>query len=320
MFGIDRLLLELSDIVIRSLVQRMIRLYPFYSGAGTVAHGRIPKSLTARPELVVTRLNDGSSILVYAHDPLGRTVFYTGDYDPRVTWVLRRLLRPGDCFLDIGANMGVLSLIGARLVGATGCVHAFEPQPSLARNLAVSADLNDYSWLHVHEVALSDSDGAAEFHVSDEATVFGSLEQDCGPNNRSIRVQVRRAESFLHELQLPSIRLLKIDVERHEEAVFRGAGDYLAKNTPAAIIFESQSDGTPFLERGTVRQIQRLGYDFFRIPKPMVRMGLVPVSANGQGGHEPAGGGPHGEDGYDFVALSLDPRHRDARAALGVRT
>lgn len=49
---------------------------------------------------------------------------------------MRRLLRPGDVVLDIGANMGYMSIMASRFVGASGHVHAFEPSPEIPRQPA----------------------------------------------------------------------------------------------------------------------------------------------------------------------------------------
>jgi len=57
-----------------------------------------------------------------------------------------RELRAGDVFLDIGANVGFYTLFAAQRVGAGGCVHAFEPEPSTFESLRRSVEANDFSW------------------------------------------------------------------------------------------------------------------------------------------------------------------------------
>src|SRR3989442_13351056 len=63
--------------------------------------------------------------LAYAcdlRDGLMREVYLTGRYEPQETALLRHLLRPGMTLVDVGANWGYFTLVGAHLVGASGCV------------------------------------------------------------------------------------------------------------------------------------------------------------------------------------------------------
>ena len=60
------------------------------------------------------------------------TQMYFGTYQPEVFLLMRRFMRPGDTFVDVGANIGYLSALGMGLVGASGEVHSFEPVPQYA--------------------------------------------------------------------------------------------------------------------------------------------------------------------------------------------
>ncbi|MEO6238809.1 MAG: hypothetical protein ABIQ52_17575, partial [Vicinamibacterales bacterium] len=72
----------------------------------------------------------GTEILVDITDATGRMhYFYDEPYEPELAAAVRDALRPGDVFLDIGANVGFFSILAARLVGDSGRVVAFEPHP-----------------------------------------------------------------------------------------------------------------------------------------------------------------------------------------------
>src|SRR5580692_3629744 len=62
-------------------------------------------------------------------DYRGTAPMYFGSYAPLVINAMKRYLRPGDTFFDVGANIGYLSAIAAGLVGRNGQVHSFEPVP-----------------------------------------------------------------------------------------------------------------------------------------------------------------------------------------------
>ena len=96
----------------------------------------------------------------------------------RIGWICRKVLRPGDTFVNIGANFGLVSLVGAKAVGPTGHVHSFEPQPDVAEMLRKSAARNGMKQLAVHEVALSDSEGIMTLQVPEGHSGSASLRLD----------------------------------------------------------------------------------------------------------------------------------------------
>ncbi|MDW8320126.1 MAG: FkbM family methyltransferase, partial [Armatimonadota bacterium] len=59
--------------------------------------------------------------------------------------VLRQLLRPGDVYIDVGANIGHLALEAAQCVGEAGQVYAFEAHPTIAQYLRENVQLNRFS-------------------------------------------------------------------------------------------------------------------------------------------------------------------------------
>ncbi|MFO0957337.1 MAG: FkbM family methyltransferase [Isosphaeraceae bacterium] len=152
----------------------------------------------------------------------GRCIDLLGEWDPRISWILRRVLRRGDTFIDVGANFGLVSLIGAQAVGPTGWVHAFEPQPDLAAMLRRSAALNGLTNLMLHEVALSNTDGTLSLQVPFDHSGAASLCRPDQGQGTSIPVAVRRGGPYFAEHGIGPVRLLKIDVEGHEAAVLEG--------------------------------------------------------------------------------------------------
>ncbi|NQS90336.1 FkbM family methyltransferase [Patescibacteria group bacterium] len=295
--------------ILRRLIKFVIRSYPFYRGGVRFAQFYLPRSLTRDNELVVTHLRRGPYLLTSLNDYCGRTIYYWGDYDRKITWLCRRILRPGDCFLDIGACFGEVGFYAAQSVGALGQVHMFEPQPKLANYIRVSAELNGFDHIQIHEVALSDKDGEFVLFVPSENMGMGSFAADRGTKSNVIRVQARNAAKYFDQLSLPQIRMIKLDVEGHEENVLVGALDFLKTNKPAAIIFESHDYDTTFFHRGTVKVLSSLGYNFYQIrQKPLVH---VQLRRTMQDDHPI-------ETGYDFIALSPALENEDVYRSLSI--
>ncbi|MFB9970415.1 FkbM family methyltransferase [Pseudoroseomonas cervicalis] len=111
----------------------------------------------------LTFLENGQRIYV---DTLSRDIgvhlLAQGRWESHTLALFRRLVRPGECVLDLGANHGVYALQAAQATGPTGQVHAFEPNPRLAELAAASLSANAYSWAKLHRVAVGDATGEAE--------------------------------------------------------------------------------------------------------------------------------------------------------------
>jgi hypothetical protein len=91
---------------------------------------------------------------------------YFNIYEPDLIDTMRRNLSKGNVFLDIGANIGYVSSIGAGFVGKTGQVHSFEPVPEYASCLEKVKKLNPEYTFFVNNCACSDNQGVSKIDVS----------------------------------------------------------------------------------------------------------------------------------------------------------
>ena len=145
-------------------------------------------------------------------------------------------LAPGDRAVDVGANKGAYLYWMRRAVGPAGAVYAFEPQPGLARYLESARACMGWENVSVREVALSDSAQRKALHVPGwENSPGASLEAAVGGAEREVD-----ADTLDRQLAgAGPIRLVKVDVEGHELAVFRGASQTLSASRPV-LLFESE--------------------------------------------------------------------------------
>lgn len=147
-------------------------------------------------------------------------------------------LRPGDVFFDVGANVGLFSLIASRIVGPTGTVIAFEPIPEIAGQLEANASINSLRNIQVLQIAVADRDG--EMRLQTTAHPGGATLEGFGvPYDRTgtISVQTRTVDSLIAEGAIPPPNVVKIDVEGAEAAVLRGMPNVLASGRPT-FVFE----------------------------------------------------------------------------------
>jgi FkbM family methyltransferase len=267
--------------LLSSCLRCLTRLYPLKSGSATFANEgwarRIAGGLTW-PQTV--RLRGGARVQVL-NDYVGRAAYFIGDLDPKITYIARKLLRSGDCFLDVGANVGIVSVVAAQAVGPNGIVQAFEPQPRLAELLRDSLARNRYAQVHVHEIALSNRDGSMPLFIPSDNLGAASLEEGRGQTGPPVNVMVRHASDYLRSLQLPPVRLLKIDIEGHEGIFLAGASEYIRANPPSAILFEEHRQ--PALQADSLCVLAEMGYSVYGLPRALFSLRPEPVTVENQG-------------------------------------
>ncbi len=156
---------------------------------------------------------------------------------------VRRLLaalRPGDVFYDVGANIGLISLLAAASTAVT--VHAFEPEPRNARHLRANAALNHLANLHVHELGLADREGTADLYVGGE-TGEGthSMLAVSAVNRRAVKIPVMTGDRFSQQSN-PIPDVVKIDVEGAEMDVLRGMDSLLRRQAIRDLFIEIHPD------------------------------------------------------------------------------
>jgi FkbM family methyltransferase len=192
-----------------------------------------------------TRGGDGEAVVTV--DGLTRLVarpqqfsavwtIYDGVHEWEELQFCLRYLRPGDHFVDVGANVGVFStLVGTRIPGVR--ITAVEPFPPVREDLLVNLALNDLS-VQVVESALSDAPGEATFEVLDR-DVLNRLAPGSGTDDGAATTGITVPVTTLDELvgdDPPA--LVKIDVEGSELLVMKGARGLLTSVDAPVLLFE----------------------------------------------------------------------------------
>ncbi|HZB40573.1 MAG TPA: FkbM family methyltransferase [Ilumatobacter sp.] len=173
------------------------------------------------------RISTGNSSANYAE----------GTNELPVQHAVEELLRPGDTFFDIGANVGFFSLLAARRVGTHGKVVAFEVVPEIATTLEANARLNEFAHLDVRTLAIGSGAGRATLRLTNHpggATIADDA--DATEVTTSFEVDVVSIDQLLEKGELPVPDLVKIDVEGHERECLLGMAGLLAGRSPALIV------------------------------------------------------------------------------------
>ena len=132
---------------------------------------------------------------------------------------------------DVGANVGIYSLLAARANPAAR-VFAFEPEPRLTTLIARSAAANDFGGIEVKRVCLGDENGEMRLALSGVSGHHVST----GTETDTIPTTVARIDTLVASGQLPAPNLIKIDAEGYEYKILDGMGDLLRTHGPDIVV------------------------------------------------------------------------------------
>ncbi len=162
--------------------------------------------------------------------------YYINGINPRepISKLFLAILKPGDCVIDIGANVGYFTLLGSMITGPTGVVHAFEASPVTAEHLQTTK-LNAKGNIKIHPLAVSDHSGQIDFSCALPSHTGTSSIRTLGSREaRRISVPCISLDEYLGDLD--QIKLIKIDVEGAEMLALRGMKQLLEKTRPYIIL------------------------------------------------------------------------------------
>lgn len=260
-------------------VASITRFYPFYSGCGNHRLLALAEKLSGKVSGDAWMAAVGGRILAPVDDTIGKALFFTGDYDRKVSWIVSRIPVAGDTVIDVGANFGIVTTICAAAVGAAGAVHAIEPNPVVSAYLRRTVAANGMTQVTVREIAAGREPGRLTLSVPRGCTGGGSLsinESDWSDGVDRYEVEVARIDDIL-DVDAP-VALMKVDVEGHERDVFEGGRRKLENGSIRTVLFEEfgAPHGDPL--PASLAFFDGLPYDIFGVPRCMVRMRLIPLN------------------------------------------
>jgi FkbM family methyltransferase len=185
------------------------------------------------------------------------------DYEPEYRLLLR-ILRPGMVFVDVGSNAGAFSFAASRMVGAKGCVLAFEPGPNCYRLLSESVRLNQFANVRIFNQALSNVNGKAELfmHYGKENSL--GLGRSESQDVVSIPITTMTLQHIYDQQSLDRLDFIKIDAEGAQQLVIEGAIELIKTHLPSFLI-KNNIGACRRLElepSGGFNHLRNLGYQF----------------------------------------------------------
>lgn len=169
-------------------------------------------------------------------------LMYHDIYEVDIVNVMRKFLKNGDTFIDVGSNIGYLSAVGLGIVGREGHVHSFEPVPQYFRRLQKVNTLNPEYHIVPNACALGEKEATASINITNlsnigwNTLVPGMMNQET--IKQTIDVPVLRLDDYIADKNVDNIGMIKIDTEGYEFPVLKGCSRYFVtpSHRPAILV------------------------------------------------------------------------------------
>ena len=226
--------------VLTNLIRAYVRSGARGSTRGTLFLAQRLKELQAVPitvngsQRLYVDLRDGLSHMLLAGSP-----WPSVPWEPDEQAVMRRMVRPGDVAFDVGAHIGLHTVLLAALVGDRGHVHAFEANPDKIAPLAKTVKRLPNATLH--PFGLSDREEQAVLFVPEDESMASLADWTDGRVGAVRRepCTLKRLDDLVGSGQIPPPDFIKIDVEGAEIRVLGGARNILNGDNPPIVLYEA---------------------------------------------------------------------------------
>lgn len=248
-----------------------------------VTGSKLPKTILrrlfryAQSDVLVTNFDGNLTVSLNLSEHMQRRIFWIGYYSEEIASVLNQYLVPNMVVLDIGANIGEITLLAAKRVGTHGRVYAFEPMDNIANKLTQHIELNHFTQVEIHRCALGNESNSqiaiyssCGQQVKDKHEGLGSLYRKDNQEQPIQYVELTTMDIWItQQPKMQTIDFIKIDIEGAELACLQGAKETLKKFKPKIIIeiqdFSAERAG--YKATDIIDLLSELGYEFFRIEK-----------------------------------------------------
>ena len=174
---------------------------------------------------------------------LALSISHYGTYEELESKIMEEKIEMGNIVVDVGANIGLHTLNMARIVGNTGQVFAFEPDPSNFEILKKNVKINNYKNIILEQKAVGDKHGRITLYQSDHPgkhRIFPQTEQA----KSQVQVELTNLDNYFDSDMIDKINFIKIDVEGLEFSVLKGMKNILKNSKKIKILFEFMPENT----------------------------------------------------------------------------
>lgn len=227
----------------RFLEEKIYSVMRKYGIRGSNRLGQAIQNVIPLPSVdgpTIVRTNLGFYMLV---DPLNdqgleKNIFTYGTYERGTLNFLNSVLTAGDIFFDVGANIGLMSITAAIVVGTKGQIYSFEPLSDIYNVLQYNITLNQLHNITAYKIALGSKEESRIIYEHPEISRGSASLLKTENSSKGELIQIQTVDKFVYQNNIEKIRAIKIDVEGWELEVLKGATHLLSRRDAPIIIIE----------------------------------------------------------------------------------
>jgi FkbM family methyltransferase len=230
--------------------------------------------------LVEARLDADVPLMVNICDA-DADIYYGVGFEHSELAVVKHFVRSGETFFDVGANIGVYTVLASRLVGSGGRVHAFEPLTRVREVLQRNVELNNATNVVLNAVAVGEKIGEEDLFVNMQSGLTSLGRTNRGEVVGVQKVPIWTLDDYANRAGVHSIDFLKIDVEGYEGHVLRGAANLISSSPDLIVLSElARKNFTPlgFSINAVIDWMRDRGFDAWMVATDVPMLRSVPQS------------------------------------------
>ena len=210
-----------------------------------IAERGYPRFATDDTRWRVDRL--GNQLLLNPYYHIDRDIIICGAYDWPLHRAIARIVKRGDVCLDVGANIGSVTLDLARRVGRQGKVHSFEPNPIVVERLREHIVRNALDQIvQIHPTALSNVSGETQIRTPKRCADNQGTSSLVNRSDKTLsitrKVPTTTLDEFVRENDISRINFIKLDIQGAEPLLLQGGQRTLSRFSPTLIMEVSPDD------------------------------------------------------------------------------
>jgi len=213
---------------------------------------------------VVKRIHLNNTIWFDLHidDWIQENLFFINEYEAGEMKLMKRFLKPGDVFIDIGANIGLHTLFASAIVSNRGMVFSFEPFSENYNLLQHNISLNNASNVVAERIAVSDLKQQIDIRYDTSHANSGMASAYLPGFSQYETVDSISLDEYLFYHQIERVNFIKIDIEGGEYPALSGMRETLKKFNPIILLEINKEilSFTPYAEKDIIDFLKSMGY------------------------------------------------------------
>jgi FkbM family methyltransferase len=206
-------------------------------------------------------------------------IYYGLGFEHSELSLVKQFVQKDDTFFDVGANIGVYTLLASQLTGEGGHVHSFEPLSDANELLRSNVRLNQCGNVTINPVAIGEENGEVPIYINAQNALSSLGDTNRGKIVKSQTVRILTLDTYAESAGISKIDFLKIDVEGFEGHVLRGA-EKLIETSPNLVVMSelAKKNFAPlgFSLKDVLDWMRKHGFDIWMIGNQTLKLYPVP--------------------------------------------